>query len=72
MAVEHNVPVSVTRGVDLENPSFDATVARLAELASQPRSALVIEMSGAVEHWTVIQRVSRHFLQISIAAGCSA
>jgi hypothetical protein len=56
MAVEHNVAVTISRGLNVDRHSFCVNVARLAELTERPRTAVIIELSGA---WIVLATAVR-------------
>ena len=68
MASEHGVPVTVSRSPGPKH-SFDGIIALLRELTAQPRSAVVIELSGDVRHWTVLQCVGKHSLELFDSSG---
>jgi hypothetical protein len=68
MANEHGVPVTVSRSAGPKH-SFDGIIALLRELSAQPRSAMVIELSGDIRHWTVLRRVGNHSLELFDSSG---
>ena len=67
MENEHSVPVTVGRPSG-PNHSFDGMIADLAEL-TKPASAVVIELSGDVRHWTVLRGVGKHSLELFDSSG---
>jgi hypothetical protein len=68
MANEHSVPVTVSRPSGPKH-SVDGLIAHLAELTNQPGSAVVMELSGEVRHWTVLRRVGKHSLELFDSSG---
>ena len=68
MANEHGVPVTVSRSAGPKH-SFDGIIAHLADLTEKPRSAVVIELSGDIRHWTVLRRVGKHSLELFDSSG---
>ena len=68
LASEHGVAVTVSRSRGPKH-SFDGLMTHLAELTNQPASALVIELSGDVRHWTVLRRVGKHSLELFDSSG---
>jgi hypothetical protein len=68
MANEHGVPVTVSRSSGPKH-SFDGIIALLQEWTAQPRSAVVIELSGDIRHWTVVERVGKHSLELFDSSG---
>jgi hypothetical protein len=68
MANEYGVPVTVSRAPGPKH-SFDGLVSHLAELTTKTRSAVVIELTGDVRHWTVVKRVGTHSLQLFDSSG---
>jgi hypothetical protein len=44
-------------------------IAHLAELTKQRASAVVMELSGDVRHWTVLRRVGKHSLELFDSSG---
>jgi hypothetical protein len=68
LASEHGVAVTVSRSRGPKH-SFDGLIAHLAELTKQPGSAVVLELSGDVRHWTVLRRVGKHSLELFDSSG---
>jgi hypothetical protein len=68
LASEHRVAVTVSRSHGPKH-SFDRLIAHLAELTKQPASAVVLELSGDVRHWTVLRRVGKHSLELFDSSG---
>jgi hypothetical protein len=68
LASEHGVAVTVSRSRGPKH-SFDGLIAHLAELTKQPASAVVLELSGDVRHWTVLRRVGKHSLELFDSSG---
>jgi hypothetical protein len=68
LASEHDISVNVSRAPGPKH-SFDGLVSHLAELTKQPASAVVIELSGDVRHWTVLRRVGKHSLELFDSSG---
>src|SRR5918995_1180215 len=68
LASEHGVAVTVSRQRGQKH-SFDGLIAHLAELTKQPASAVVMELSGDVRHWTVLRRVGKHSLELFDSSG---
>jgi hypothetical protein len=68
LATEHGVPLAVSRSPGPKR-SFDGLIAHLAELTKQRASAVVMELSGDVRHWTVLRRVGKHSLELFDSSG---
>jgi hypothetical protein len=68
LASEHRVAVTVSRSRGPKH-SFNGLIAHLAELTKQPASAVVMELSGDVRHWTVLRRVGKHSLELFDSSG---
>jgi len=68
LASEHGVAVTVSRSRGPKH-SFYGLIAHLAELTKQPASAVVLELSGDVRHWTVLRRVGKHSLELFDSSG---
>jgi hypothetical protein len=68
LASEHGVAITVSRSRGPKH-SFDRLIADLAELTKQPASAVVMELSGDVRHWTVLRRLGKHSLELFDSSG---
>ena len=62
------MPVTVSRAPGPKH-SFDRLVAHLGELTSKPGSAVVVELTGDIRHWTVVERVGKHSIELSDSSG---
>ncbi len=70
MADEHGLRLAVTHALRRGEPrTFDAILRRLAELADQPRSAVLICLTGHLDHWTVLRRVTGQSLTFFDSSG---
>src|SRR5829696_7880287 len=72
MAAEHGLRLTVTHAIRRgEGRTFDAILRRLTELAQQPRSAVLICLTGQLDHWTVLRRVTGQSLTFFDSSGCA-
>ena len=72
MADEHGLHLTVTHAIRRGEPrTFDAILRRLTELTQQPRSAVLICVTGHLDHWTVLRRVTGQSLTFFDSSGCS-
>src|SRR5215204_5268114 len=70
MADEHGLRLGVTHAIRRGEPrTFDAILRRLTELADQPRSAVLICLTGHLDHWTVLKRVTGQSLTFFDSSG---
>src|SRR5215204_1161541 len=69
MADEHGLQLTVTHALRRGEPrTFDTILRRLTELSQQPRSAVLICLTGQLDHWTVLRRVTGQSLTFLTAA----
>jgi hypothetical protein len=72
MADEHGVRLTVTHALRRGEPrTFDAILRRLTELTEQPRSAVLICLTGYLDHWTVLKSVTGQSLTFFDSSGCA-
>src|SRR5829696_7900145 len=72
MADEHGLRLTVTHAIRRGEPrTLDAILRRLAELTQQPRSAVLICLTGHLDHWTVLRRVTGQSLTLFDSSGCA-
>ena len=72
MADEHGLRLAVTHAIRRGEPrTFDAILRRLIELTDQPRSAVVICLTGHLDHWTVLRRVTGQSLTFYDSSGAA-
>jgi len=70
MADEHGVRLAVTHAIRRGEPrTFDAILRRLTELTQQPRSAVLICVTGHLDHWTVLKGVTSQSLTFFDSSG---
>ncbi len=70
MAAEHGIGLTVTHAIRRSEPrTIDAILRRLAELTRQPRSAVLIRLTGYLDHWTVLKRVTSQSLVFFDSSG---
>jgi len=62
--------LTVTHEIRRSEPrTFDAILRRLTELTRQPRSAVLIRLTGHLDHWTVLKAVTRQSLTFFDSSG---
>ncbi len=72
MADEHGLRLTVTHAIRRGEPrTFDAILHQLSELTQQPRSAVLICLTGHLDHWTVLRRVTGQSLTFFDSSGCA-
>jgi hypothetical protein len=72
MAAEHGIRLTVTHAIRRgKSRTFDAILRRLAERTHQPRFAVLICLTGDLDHWTVLRRVTGRSLTFFDSSGCS-
>src|SRR4051812_8247502 len=72
MADEHGLRLTVTHAIRRGGPrTLDAILRRLTELTQQPRSAVLICLTGHLDHWTVLRRVTGPSLTFFDSSGCA-
>src|SRR5215204_4281524 len=72
MADEHGLRLTVTHAIRRGAPrTFEAILRRLTELTQQPRSAVLICLTGHLDHWTVLRRVTGQSLTFFDSSGCA-
>jgi hypothetical protein len=72
MADEHGLRLTVTHAIRRGEPrTLEAILQRLSELTQQPRSAVLICLTGHLDHWTVLRRVTGHSLTFFDSSGCA-
>lgn len=65
LADEHGIAVTVRRIGKRDEPlSLPAMLARLAELAAAPQSAVILSLCGHLDHWSVLRRVTATSLEL--------
>ena len=72
MAAEHGLRLTVTHAIRRGEPrTFNGILRRLTELARKPRSAVLICLTGHLDHWTVLRRVTGQSLTFFDSSGCA-
>jgi len=72
MADEHGLRLTVSHAIRRGEPrTFDAILRRLTELVQQPCSAVLICLTGHLDHWTVLKRVTGQSLTFFDISGYS-
>jgi hypothetical protein len=70
MAAEHGIALTVTHAIRRAEPrTFDAILCRLTELVRQPRSAVLICLTGHLDHWTVLKSLTERSLVLFDSSG---
>jgi hypothetical protein len=72
MTDEHGLRLTVTHALRRgEARTLDVILHRLTELSQQPRSAVLICLTGFLDHWTVLRRVTGQSLTFFDSSGCA-
>jgi hypothetical protein len=69
MAANHRVEVTITRGLRAEVQCLDTVLNCLAVLSIQARTAVLMELTGRMRHWTVVAGVGRKSLKLLDSSG---
>jgi hypothetical protein len=70
MADEHDLALIVDRVLRRKDrPTLQDLLPRLADLVRQPNTAILLTLSGHLDHWTVVGEVGRNTLELFDSSG---
>lgn len=70
LATEHHLPLRAAPLLSqADRPTFVELLPRISGTVNQPGQAIVLSVFGALDHWTVVQRVSRSWMVLFDSSG---